>query len=403
VKRNLPAVKKALQFGLSGAVGGFAGNLITEPFMQFDRLSGSEPFFDSVLSTARWFGLVGGGIAAAIMFGYYYYVKGKPQIKQAFKHGGLFGLIAGAISGAIAESIYSGIGPNEFLRVICWGIAGSLLGLALSKRIPNLGMLRGTGGGAVGGVLGGCLFILFAYNLSGTVGRLAGCAAIGLAIGMMLIVAETLFNKAWLVISYDNGSSRTLSIGAEAVTFGSDENLSIIFIPNVAPLAMRFQLEGNQIACENVDTGTVSYLRSGDQKRIGNCTVTVGNSDLSVTNYSVANSSDLAQVRSEKFPVTAAIGRQYLKLENRVIPLIAGSQLFSYDIPSLSAAGLNDVVAVVNSHPKGELELGLTNWSDRAWWVTDMAGEIKLVEPENTLTLALGMKIEFGEVEGEIV
>jgi hypothetical protein len=117
----------------------------------------------------------------------------------------------------------------------------------------------------------------------------------------------------------------------------------------------------------------------------------------------VANSSDLAQVRSEKFPVTAAIGRQYLKLENRVIPLIAGSQLFSYDIPSLSAAGLNDVVAVVNSHPKGELELGLTNWSDRAWWVTDMAGEIKLVEPENTLTLALGMKIEFGEVEGEIV
>lgn len=160
MKRNLPAVKKALQFGLSGAVGGFAGNLITEPFMHFDRLSGSEPFFDSVLSTARWFGLVGGGIAAAIMFGYYYYVKGKPQIKQAFKNGGLFGLIAGAISGAIAESIYSGIGPNELLRVICWGIAGSLLGLALSKRIPNLGMLRGAGGGAVGGVLGGC-FVYF--------------------------------------------------------------------------------------------------------------------------------------------------------------------------------------------------------------------------------------------------
>lgn len=400
MKRNLPAVKKALQFGLSGAVGGFAGNLITEPFMQFDRISGSEPFFESVLSTARWFGLVGGGISAAIMFGYYYYVKGKPQIKQAFKHGGLFGLIAGAISGAIAESIYSGIGPNELLRIICWGIAGSLLGLALSKRIPNLGMLRGTGGGAVGGVLGGCLFILFAYNLSGTVGRLAGCAAIGLAIGMMLIVAETLFNKAWLVISYDNGTNRTLSIGAEPVTFGSDENLSIICIPNVAPLAMRFQLEGNQIACENVDKGTVSYLRSGDQKRIGNCTVTVGNSDLSVANYS--NIAPAA--RSNKSAVAAATGRQcYLKLENRVIPLIAGSQLFSSDIPSLSAAGLNDVVAVVNSYPQSELALGLTNWSDRAWWVTDIAGDIKLVEPENTLTLALGIKIEFGEIEGEIV
>lgn len=401
MKRNLPAVKKALQFGISGAAGGFAGNLITEPFMQFDRISGSASFFDSVLSTARWFGLVGGGIAAAIMFGYYYYVKGQPHIKQALKNGGLFGLISGAISGAIAESIYTGIGPNELLRVICWGIAGSLLGIALSKRIPNLGMLRGAGGGAVGGVLGGCLFILFAYNLSGTVGRLAGCAAIGFAIGMMLIVAETLFNKAWLVISYDNGSSRTLSIGAEAVTFGSDENLSIIFIPNVAPLAMRFQLEGNQIACENVDNGTVTYLRSGDQKRIGNCTVTVGNSDLPVANYS--NVAPVA--RSHKLPVTTATtSRQcYLKLEKRVIPLISGSQLFSTDIPSLSAAGLNDVVAVVNSHPKGEFELGLTNWSDRPWWVTDTEGEMKLVEPENTLTLELGMKIEFGEIEGEIV
>jgi hypothetical protein len=117
VKRNLSALKKALQFGVSGAVGGFVGNLITEPFMQFDRVADSASFFDSVLSTARWFGLVGGGIAAAIMFGYYYYIKGKPQIKQAFKNGGFFGLIAGAVSGAIAEGIYSGIDPsNEFLR-----------------------------------------------------------------------------------------------------------------------------------------------------------------------------------------------------------------------------------------------------------------------------------------------
>ncbi len=132
MKRHLSALKKALQFGISGAVGGFVGNLITEPFMQ--RLNNPQSVFDSVFSTARWFGLVGGGIATAIMFGYYYYIKGKPQIKQALKNGGLFGLIAGAISGAIAEAIYSGIGDgnNELLRVICWGIAGSLLGLGLS-------------------------------------------------------------------------------------------------------------------------------------------------------------------------------------------------------------------------------------------------------------------------------
>ncbi|MEG3870180.1 hypothetical protein [Microcoleus sp. Z1_B5] len=400
MKRNLSALKKALQFGISGAVGGFVGNLITEPFMQ--GLTGSESVFDSVFSTARWFGLVGGGIATAIMFGYYYYIKGKPQIKQALKNGGVFGLIAGAISGAIAEGIYSGIGDgnNELLRVICWGIAGSLLGLGLAQRIPNLGALRGMGGGGVGGVLGGCLFILFAYNLSGTAGRLAGCAAIGFWIGIMLVVAETLFNKAWLVISYDTGANRTLTLGSEPVTFGSDENLSIICIPNVSPLAMRFELEAGQIVCENVDSGAVSYLRSGDQKRIGNCTITVGNSDLPAptpTNLPPTFISDQPAVNS------FTSGQFSLKLGSRVIPLSAGTQLFTSDIPSLTAAASNGLVAIVTSRSRNELSLGLTNLCDRAWWATDIQGDIKMVEPETTLTLALGTQIEFGELEGEIV
>ncbi|MEG4405106.1 FHA domain-containing protein [Microcoleus sp. MON2_D5] len=400
MKRNLSALKKALQFGISGAVGGFAGNLITEPFMQ--GLTGSESVFDSVLSTARWFGLVGGGIATAIMFGYYYYIKGKPQIKQALKNGGLFGLIAGAISGAIAEGIYSGIGDgnNELLRVICWGIAGSLLGLGLAQRIPNLGALRGTGGGGVGGVLGGCLFILFAYNLSGTAGRLAGCAAIGFWIGIMLVVAETLFNKAWLVISYDTGANRTLTLGSEPITFGSDENLSIICIPNVSPLAMRFQLEAGQIVCENLDSGAVSYLRSGDQKKIGNCTITVGNSDLPAptpANIPPTFISDQPAVNS------FTSSQLSLKLGSRVIPLSAGTQLFNSDIPSLTAAASNGLVAIVTSRSRNELSLGLTNLCDRAWWATDIQGDIKMVEPESTLTLALGTQIEFGEMDGEIV
>lgn len=400
MKRNLSALKKALQFGISGAVGGFVGNLITEPFMQ--GLTGSESVFDSVLSTARWFGLVGGGIATAIMFGYYYYIKGKPHIKQAFKNGGLFGLIAGAISGAIAEGIYSGIGGgnNELLRVICWGIAGSLLGLGLAQRIPNLGALRGLGGGGVGGVLGGCLFILFAYNLSGTAGRLAGCAAIGFWIGIMLVVAETLFNKAWLVISYDTGANRTLTLGSEPVTFGSDENLSIICIPNVSPLAMRFQLEAGQIVCENVDSGAVSYLRSGDQKKIGNCTITVGNSDLPApTPTNLPPTFISAQPAVNSF----TSGQFSLKLGSRVIPLSAGTQIFTSDIPTLKATASNGVVATVNSRSRDEISLGLTNLSDRAWWATDIQGDIKMVEPESTLALALATKIEFGEIDGEIV
>jgi hypothetical protein len=204
----------------------------------------------------------------------------------------------------------------------------------------------------------------------------------------------------WPKISYDTGANRTLTIGAEPVTFGSDENLSIIYIPHVSPLAMRFQLEAGQIVCENFESGAVSYLRSGDQKKIGNCTITVGNSDLPA-----ATSAQVSPgIISQKSPAdTFTSGQFLLKLGSRVIPMNAGTQLFSSDIPSLTASASNGVVAVVNSRSKDELSLGLTNLGDRAWWATDSQGDMKMVEPESTLTLALGTKIEFGEIEGEIV
>ncbi|MCZ0901974.1 hypothetical protein ON021_18930, partial [Microcoleus sp. HI-ES] len=92
-----------------------------------------------------------------------------------------------------------------------------------------------------------------------------------------------------------------------------------------------------------------------------------------------------------------------LKLGSRVIPLSAGTQLFTSDIPSLTAAASNGLVAIVTSRSRNELSLGLTNLCDRAWWATDIQGDIKMVEPESTLTLALGTQIEFGEIDGEIV
>jgi hypothetical protein len=57
----------------------------------------------------------------------------------------------------------------------------------------------------------------------------------------------------------------------------------------------------------------------------------------------------------------------------------------------------------VNSRSRNELSLGLINLSDRSWWITDSQGDMKMIEPECTVTLALGTKIEFGEIEGEIV
>ena len=115
----------------------------------------------------------------------------------------------------------------------------------------------------------------------------------------------------------------------------------------------------------------MSYLRSGDQKRIGNCTITVGNSDLPAATSARVTPTILSQAS----PANAFSSGQFLlKLGSRVIPLTAGTQLFTSDIPSLTATASNGVVAVVNSRSPNQLSLGLTNLGDRSWWATDSQG-----------------------------
>jgi hypothetical protein len=141
-------------------------------------------------------------------------------------------------------------------------------------------------------------------------------------------------------------------------------------------------------------------LRSGDQKKIGNCTITVGNSDLpAATSVQVPPAIISEKSAADSF----TSGRFFLRLGSRVIPLTAGTQLFTSDIPSLTATASNGVIATVNSRSSDELSLELTNLCDRAWWATDIQGDLKMVEPESTLTLAVGTNIEFGEIDGEII
>lgn len=271
--RNVLASRKALQLGLSGAVGGWLSTLVGELFWH-SRPSSS--LIATIVFTGIWFALISAGIAIAIAIGYQYYINRRVQVGKALRKVALFAAVAGAVSGAIAQGIYAGFGAGELLRVICWGLAGGLLGMALSGKLPSLDRMRGLLGGTMGGVLGGIIFILLSYTLSETFGRLFGCAAIGFCIGLMLIVVDTLFSKAWLVIDYDDGSTRTLNIGKEPITVGSDEALSIVSVRNAPPVALRFTLEQGQIIGEDIAAGTKTNLRPGYTKRVGNCTITVG-------------------------------------------------------------------------------------------------------------------------------
>lgn len=219
--------QQALLFGAWGAVGGSIGSLVSEVMMYGVDRSASSSNIEVAIRVGIWFGLIGAVISIALLFGYSLYLKRGFRIVEAIKQGILPGFLAGLIAGAIAQSTYTTIGSTEFLRVICWGIAGGLLGFGLSFRIPNLGKLRGLGGGTLGGVIGGCLFILFTFLTNVVIGRLLGLAAIGFFIGLMIVLVEAVFREAWLVVHWTPSEKTTISLGNKPILIGSSEDAHI--------------------------------------------------------------------------------------------------------------------------------------------------------------------------------
>jgi hypothetical protein len=267
-------LSKGLYLGAWGAAGGAAGSLVTESF-----LVDSPVYSDTAIriqTSAMWFGVIGSFISVALLVGTSAYLKKGINVGPALASGALFGLIAGALAGAIAEAIYSP-GATEVLRIICWGIAGAGLGYSLGFGIPNLGQMRGLGGGLAGGLLGGCLFVVVAFQLlqSGATARVVGVAAIGFCIGLMITLVDTVFRQAWLEIRYGPKEARTVTLGDDTISIGSNQSACSVYVSTAPAIAMRYRFVKGQIFCEDLVAGQTIPVQPGDQRMVGNAVVTV--------------------------------------------------------------------------------------------------------------------------------
>lgn len=374
---------KALRFALWGTLGSTASSLCAEIVFLWQSLDSNDLSF-TVFRMGLWFGLIGLGISVALLIANSQYSKRRLRIQQALQDGILLGFFVGMLSGGTAQFIYSSIGPTEILRVICWGIAGFFLGSGLSLRIPNLGWWRGAMGGAVGGTLGGALFVLIGVlsKLPEFLARLIGLAAIGFCIGLMIVIAEVAFRDAWLEVRYGTRETRTVSLGTQSILIGSDSNLCTLYARNTAPVALRYQLDQGQIICEDIPTGITRQIQPGDQRTVGNLTITV------------------QAVQSTSHQRTATLLR--LQIKYRSIPLTVGTRLWAKDIPGLEPQVSGQAVAEVNCNPKNPAMLGLKNCSRRDWDATLASGEHRHIPIGRSLYLMSGTQIDFGFVSGVI-
>lgn len=278
---------KALWFAAWGAVSGAIGGLLYVPFGGGWNLCRSS-YTEAVVATSLEGAVFGACLAVALMSAFTQYFKRGFQFKRDLNRGIWIGLLAGAIAGAIADIIYISLGATGFTQTIAWGIEGSLLGLGLSFRIPNLGRQRSLVGGLVGGLLGGSLFVVIGNPdiqctginsitnwITVVTSYLFGDATLGFFIGLVIVIVEAAFQPAWLEIRYAPRDSRTVILGPDPICVGSDPFTCTIYDRNAPPVAMRYRLTEGQIVCEDVLSGTVRHLQPGEHQTVGDLTVIV--------------------------------------------------------------------------------------------------------------------------------
>jgi hypothetical protein len=237
-----------------------------------------------LLAISSWTGAIAACICVGLFAGQHYYLRQNlldPALAARGFGGGLAaGLIGGAAGQLLFQAAPSSTVAEALFRILGWALLGSLAGLGMAFFIPNLRSDKGLLGGALGGAAGALGFLAVALLLRGTAAgdagaRLLGAALLGLCLGVMVALAEQVFRKAWLEIRYGGNEIRTVNLGPEPVSIGSDTRMSMIYARNAPPQAFRYWFRDGTVNRVDASTGQVTEMRPGEQQAVGAVTVVV--------------------------------------------------------------------------------------------------------------------------------
>ena len=91
-----------------------------------------------------------------------------------------------------------------------------------------------------------------------------------------------------------------------------------------------------------------------------------------------------------------------IRIGNNIIMLNHDVQIFPHHIDDNRHYDFSEQIAGMVQHPKNPNIWGIKNFSREKWVVTTAEGVVNDVEPGRSVNLAVGTRINFGKVEGEI-
>lgn len=269
-RNNKPLLFAALGF-TSGAVGSLLGEFIL-------RDHSTRVAIEVISILAIWSAILGASIAAGLFVASEIYHRRRGYLTmQMLRYLGS-GVVGGAIAGATTQLVFGAGGKMPMLeilvfQVLCWGLMGVILGWRLAATIPNLQPMRAAAAGGIGGIIGGAAFNFAAAYLSESIGRMVGIGTLGMALGLAIVIADSLFREAALEIVWAPREVTMVALGARMVTIGGGED--DIYVYNLAPRTAGVLIDQGKIQYVDLGTSHRTDLRDGSRIKIGTIEIVV--------------------------------------------------------------------------------------------------------------------------------
>ncbi len=240
-------------------------------------------FADSIKKTGIWASLIAIGAGLLLVGGQNKYLHRRFWSIKDFFVVTFGGLITGAAAGAGGQALYGYLSNFEVLaeagRVASYVFLGLGAGIGLSFFVPNLGRFRAALGGTLGGAAAGAFFVYAVPHLGEYVpqldgdrpGRITAAAILGLCTGMMIVFAEAVSRKAWLVVHWGKGEESKVSLGAQPLVIGNsaEAHIPLTWNPDAPEVIARVSYDDGQIKIEDPNSGRAKVLTNGMKLSFG--------------------------------------------------------------------------------------------------------------------------------------
>ncbi len=237
--------------------------------------AGTGSFGQSVVQAGAWAALIAIGAAIGLVVGQNRHLRRRPLGPKEAAIILVGGMVTGLAAGAAGQSVFyllSQVPAVEAIgRVVAWTLLGCGLGYGMGSFVPNLLRQRATAAGAAGGGLAAFCFLTLVPVVGDTVGRLLAAGILGLCTGMMMVLVETAYRSAWLVVHWSDKERSNLTLGSSPILVGSSAEAHVLLAEEDSPVPVmaRISLGDGLVRFEDGQTGETRALPDGEMLTYG--------------------------------------------------------------------------------------------------------------------------------------